>query len=155
MKYIKYSLYLLAVALIAGSCKKELQQDPPTVFSDANAFLTFDHVQLGANGAFGRYGAYANDMYESALCSDEAKIGADNNGQGALTYRYQYSADNTTGGDVVGAYSSYYLLIDQINRVLPHIYTVTATPAQLPRRDIVKGQLLALRALAHFGLLQA
>ena len=155
MIYKKYSLDLLAVALIAGGCKKELQQDDPTRITEANAFQTFDHVQLGANGAFGRYSAYSFDMYANALCSDEAKIGADNNGQGALTYRYQYSADGTTGGDVIGGWGAYYSLIDQVNRVLPHIYTVTATPAQLPRRDIVKGQLLALRALGHFGLLQA
>ncbi|NOT51655.1 MAG: RagB/SusD family nutrient uptake outer membrane protein [Chitinophagaceae bacterium] len=155
MKYMKYSLYILAVAFIAGGCKKELQQNNPAVFSDANAFTTFDHVQLGANGAFGRYSVYSFDMYANALTSDEAKIGADNNGQGALTFRYQYSADNTTGGDVIGGWAGYYSLIDQVNRVLPHVYTVTYTPAQAPRRDIVQGQLLALRALGHFGLLQA
>jgi len=155
MKYMKYSLYLLTVAFIAGGCKKELQQNNPGTFSDANAFTTFDHVQLGANGAFGRYSAYSFDMYANALCSDEAKIGADNNGQGALTYRYQYSADNTTGGDVIGGWAAYYNVIDQVNRVLPHVYTVTYTPAQLPRRDIVQGQLLALRGISHFGLLQA
>jgi len=155
MIYKKYSLYLLAVALIAGGCKKELQQDNPDRITEANAFQTFDHVQLGTNGAFGRYSAYSFDMYANALCADEAKLGADNNGQGALTYRYQYSADGTTGGDVIGGWGAYFSLIDQVNRVLPHIYTVTATPAQLPRRDIVKGQLLALRGIAHFGLLQA
>jgi starch-binding outer membrane protein, SusD/RagB family len=154
MKYIKYSLYLLAAALVAGGCKKQLQQDDPTQFGEANAFLSFDNVQSGANGAFGRYTAYATDIYVNALVSDEAKIGADNNGQGALTFRYQYSADGTTGGDVISGYAAYYSLIDQVNRVLPHIYTVTATPGQLPRRDIVKGQLLGLRAIAHFGLLE-
>ena len=155
MKLIKYSLYLLSAAFVLGGCKKQLQQDSPVVFSEANAFQTFDHVQLGVNGAFGRMGAYANIIYMNALVSDEAKIGADNNGQGALTYRYQYSSDATTGGDVTGAFGAYYSLIDQVNRVLPHIYTVTATPAQLPRKDIVKGQLLALRAFAHFSLMQA
>ncbi|MEO7982678.1 MAG: RagB/SusD family nutrient uptake outer membrane protein [Bacteroidota bacterium] len=155
MKLKKYSLYLLAAAFMTGGCKKELEQSDPDVISEANAFQTFDHVQLGANGASGRFGVYANDIYANALVSDEAKIGPDNNGQGALTYRYQYSADATTGADVIGAYGGYYAMIDQVNRVLPYIYTVTATPAQLPRRDIVKGQLLALRAVAHFGVLQA
>lgn len=155
MKQIKYSLVFIAAVLALSSCKKELDQQPTDSINESNAFSTFDHVQQGTNGAYGRYGAYANDMYVSALVSDEAKIGAGNAGQGALTYRYQYSSDATTGGDVTGAYGAYYSLIDQVNRVLPHVYTVTATEGQQPRRDIVKGQLLALRALAHFGLMQA
>jgi len=153
MKHKKLSFYLLAAVIVFTGCKKQLQQDDPDVISEVNAFQTFDHVQLGLNGAYGLY-PYANDMYISALLSDEAKIGAGNAGQGALTYRYQYSSDNTTGGDVVAAYFPYYKMIDQINRVLPHVYTVTALPSQEYRRDIVKGQLLALRAIAHFSLLE-
>ena len=137
MKYKKYSLYLLAAALLAGGCKKELQQNDPDSITDANAFQTFDHVQLGVNGAFGRYGAYANDIYASALVSDEAKIGADNDGQGALTYRYQYSSDGTTGGDVIPGWNAYYGLIDQVNRVLPHIYTVTSNTRSISPEGIL------------------
>jgi hypothetical protein len=155
MKYTKYSLYLLAATILFSDCKKQLDQSDPDSISEANAFQTFEHVQLGVNGAYGRYSAYANDIYISALLSDEAKIGADNGGQGALTYRYQYSSDATTGGDVIAGYFPYYSLIDQINRVLPHVYTVSATVDQEGKRDVVKGQLLALRALAHFGLLQS
>ncbi len=155
MKQVINIWTLLLAILIFTSCKKELDLQPSDTFSDANAFVTFDDIQKGVNGAFGRYGAYANDMYVSALLSDEAKLGADNTGFGALTYRYQFSADNTTGGDVIQAWGSYYALIDQVNRVLPFIATVTATPDQEPRRNIVRAQLLALRGIAHFGLLQA
>ena len=155
MRYKKYSLYLLAAALVVGGCKKQLDQNDPESISEANAFQTLEHVQLGVNGAFGRYGVYASDMYANALVSDEAKLGADNAGQGALEFRYQYSSDATTGGSVTGMYFPYYSLIDQINRVLPHVYTVTAPVSDNPRRDILKGHLLALRALGHFGVLQA
>jgi hypothetical protein len=155
MNFKKYSLYLLTAAVFLGGCKKQLDLSDPDIIAEENAFLLWNHVQQGANGAFGRYGAYANNMYVSALVSDEAKIGAGNAGQGALTFRYQYSSDGTTGGDVVAAFPAWYLLIDQVNRVLPHIYTVITPENLLPRREIVKGQLLALRALAHFELLQA
>lgn len=155
MKLKKYSIYLIAAVLGFSSCKKQLDLQPTDTFSDANAFLTIADVQLGLNEAYARYGAYANDMYVSALTSDESKLGLDNAGQGALTFRFQYASDGTTGGDVIQAFGNYYRLIDQVNRVLPFVPTVTAGPGEEPRRDIIKGQLLALRAIAHFGLLQA
>jgi hypothetical protein len=155
MKYNKYGLYIIMAFLVLSSCKKQLDLSDPDVISEDNAFTTFEHVQLGVNGAYGRYSVYATDMNLNALLSDEAKLGIDNAGQGALTYRYQFSSDPSTGADVIAGYFPYYNLIDQINRVLPHIYTVSITESQMPRRDIVKGQLLALRAIAHFGLLQA
>ncbi len=155
MKIIKYILSAATLILVLGSCKKQLDLLPTDVFSDANAFRTIADAQLGVNEAYSRYGAYLNDMYASALVSDEAKIGYDNAGQGALTYRYQYSSDNTTGGDVIGAYFGYYSMIDQINRVLIKLPGVIATASEEPRRSVLKGQLLALRAIAHFGVLQS
>lgn len=154
MKYLKYSLLLLVGSLVLISCKKELDQQPTDFIAEENAFLTFDHIQLGANGAHGAYGAYLNDLYASALVSDEARLGAGNAGQGALEYRYQFSSDATTGGSVTASWGAYYNLIDQINRILPNIDLVTARPEQEPRRNIVRAQLLALRAISHFGLLQ-
>ena len=141
------------VTLITG-CKKELDQQPIDFFGESNAYLTLADVQLGVNGAYGRYSAYGDEMYANALLSDEAKLGADNAGQGALTYRLQFGSDATSGGDVTAAYYSHYSLIDQVNRVLPFISTVTAEPSQEPRRNILRGQLLALRAISHFSLLE-
>lgn len=147
-------LLFVTATIMMMSCKKQLDLQPTDTFSDANAFLTLSDIQLGTNAAYGRYSAYANDMYVSALLSDEAKLGLDNAGQGALTYRYQYSSDATTGGDVVSAFGSYYAMLDQINRVLPKIETVTITPSEESRKSVLKGQLLALRAIAHFELLE-
>jgi len=171
MKFTKYMIYALAVLLFFSSCKKDLDQQPTDTFSDENAFLTIDDVQRGTNAAYLRYGTYSRpvpppdpyerfdsyigDMYSSALTSDEARLGPDNSGQGALTYRYQYASDATTGGDITSSFYGYYGLIDQVNRVLPKVATVTATAAEEPRRNILKGQLLALRGIAHFGLLQS
>ena len=148
-------LAMVAAVLGTSSCKKDLDQQPTDSFSENNAFVTLDDVQLGANAVYARYGAYANDMYASALISDEAKLGADNAGQGALTYRYQFNSDNTSGGDVIGAWGGYYSVIDQTNRLLAKIPTVTAPADQEPRRNILQGQMLAMRAIAHFGLLQS
>lgn len=155
MKLRNYSIYLIAACLLFSSCKKELDLSPTDSFNENNAFQTIDDVQKGTNAVYSRFGTYANKLYVSALVSDEAKIGADNQGQGALTYRYQYSSDPTTGGDVNPAFGGYYSVIDQINRVLPYVATVkAATPAEEARRPILRGQLLAMRALAHFEVMQ-
>lgn len=154
MKLFKYLCTIGAAAFLFSSCSKELNLAPTDTISEVNAFRTIADAQSGANAVYARYGAYANYMYTSALVSDEAKLGADNAGQGALTFRYQYSSDGTTGGDVTSAYSGYYNLIDQANRVLAKLPSVLATATEEPRRNILKGQLLAMRAIAHFDLLQ-
>jgi len=150
-------LSIIFGALIATSvgCKKDLDLQPTDTFNESNAFLTMTDLQYGANTAYARYGTYVNDMYVNALVSDEAKLGVDNSGQGALTFRYQYASDATSGGDVTAAWGGYYSLIDQTNRVLAKVNTVTGSAAEEPKRNIIKGQMLAMRAIGHFGLLQA
>src|SRR5688500_2409047 len=99
-KYKKYSLLIGAAIIVLSGCQKQLDLQPTDSFSDINAFLTMEDIQFGVNGAYARYGTYVNDMYTNALTSDEARLGLDNAGQGALTYRFQYGSDNTSGGDV-------------------------------------------------------
>lgn len=155
MKLTNRILYFLCGSMVLlASCKKELDKQPTDVFASSNAYTTLDHIQLGVNAAYGRYSAYANDMYVNALVSDESKLGVNNAGQGALTYRWQYTADATAGGDVTAAYYNYYAMIDQVNTVLSYIPKVAVTSNEETRRNVVKGQLLALRALAHFSLLE-
>jgi hypothetical protein len=150
----KMILVLCGGILMFTGCKKQLDRQPTDTFSNTNAYQTLAHIQLGVNEAYNRYSAYANDMYINALLSDEAKIGVGNAGQGALTYRWQYGSDATSGGDVTGGWGAYYSMIDQINTVLEFLPKVSATAAEEPRRTELKGQLLALRAIAHFSLLE-
>lgn len=154
MKKIFLSIVVLSSVVVINGCKKQLDQQPTGTFGDANAFQSLDDIQKGVNGAYGRVGAYLNDVYVSALVSDEGKIGLDNAGQGALTYRYQYSSDATTGGDVISAYGAYNSLLDQVNRVLAKINEVPLKAGEEARRSVLNGQLLALRAFAHFELLR-
>ena len=154
MKFNKFLYLALAGTVLATGCSKELEQNDPGAVSEANAFQTIEHVQKGLNAVIGSYGTYVNDIYKAALVSDEAKIGAGNGGQGLLTFRYQYSSDATTGGDVTAGYSSYYGLIDNANRVLKYVDVVSGNVTQA-RRDEIRGQLLGMRGLAHFSLLQS
>ncbi len=155
MKILKYAVYSALFAVALSSCKKDLDLLPTDSITPVNAFRTLDDAQLAVNGAFGRYSARINTIYATALVTDEAKLGKDNSGQGALTYRYQYSSDPTTGADVTGGYSAYYFVIDQANRVLAALPNVIVLPSEETRRNTVKGQMLALRAVAHFDLLES
>lgn len=156
MKILKYAIFPVLLGVILSSCKKDLELRPTDAFTPANAFITLADAQLGVNEAYARFGTRVNKSYQSALLSDEAKLGKDNAGQGALTFRYQYSADNTTGGDVITAYGGFYFVIDQVNRVLgalPNL--IIADAGEEARRNVVKGQLLALRAIAHYEILES
>lgn len=150
MKYIKISIPLLAAVFILNSCEKQLNQNNPVTFSDANAYRTIEDIQLGVNGAFGRYSAYTTDVYKNSLTSDEAKIGEDNAGSGQIPYRFQYHSDNA---ETSAGYYEYYSLIEQVNRVLPHVGSVTGGSAD--RKNELTADLLGLRALGHFGLMQS
>lgn len=144
----------LATALVLGatSCKKELDLLPTDSFTEDKAFQNIADIQAGVNTVYARMGACSGNLYMSALLSDEAKLGAGNSGQGALTYRYQYNSDGTTGGDVIGAWSSYSSALHQINTVLPYIDKVSGD-AEV-KKDL-RGQLLAMRGICHFYLMQS
>ncbi len=150
MKYIKISIAILTAGLFFTSCSKQLDQNNPVTFSDENAYKTINDIQLGVNGAFAGYGTFTNDVYKNSLTSDEAKIGADNGGSGQLAFRFQYHSDNA---ETTAGYYGYYSMIDQINRILPHIGAVTG--GTIDRKNELKAHLLGLRALGHFGLMQA
>jgi len=142
---------IVGIALLHG-CSKQLDLKPTDTINENNAYRTMNDAQMGTNGAYAYYGAFLNDIFLSAYLSDEAKLGPDNAGQGALTYRYQVTSES---GDIQGGYANYYRMIDQVNRVLAALPNVVATASEEPRRNILKGQLLALRGIAYFGLLQS
>lgn len=152
MKFIKYISYFIFVGMVLVGCSKQIDTSPTDTFTDLNAFRTINDAQLGTNEAYARYGAYLNSIYTTALVTDESKLGFDNSGQGAITYRYQSSTD---AGDLQAAYGGYYFLIDQVNRVLDKLPNVIAASGEEPRRNYIKAQLLALRGISHFGLLQS
>ena len=156
MKISKYIAYAAFGFVALSGCSKQLDLKPTDTINESNGYRTINDAQLGVNGAYSRYTALFNDLFLTSLLSDEAKLGADNAGQGALTYRYQITSES---GDIQGGYASYYTMIDQINRVLVALPGVSVNPNNVAfeeeRRKQLKGQLLALRGLAHFGLLNS
>jgi len=148
---------LLAVYLLGTGCKKDLELRPTDSVGEELAFSSVPALQKGLNTAYARYGvARSNTMFATSVTSDELKFGPSNGGTGQFGYRWQYNADGTSGSDVTAMFGAYYSLLDQVNRILAQTDVVPTSDALASsQRDYIKGQSLALRAMAHFELLQA
>ncbi len=153
-KFRKIILFIFFITTIFG-CKKHLVIPPTDIFDETKAYISIDDLQRGLNTAYARYTPESRIMPNSVV-SDEAKFGPDNAGQYQFEYKFQFNADGTTSGTTTSSWYNMYSLIDQINRVLGVFPNIPATtPADILRKDVIKGQLLALRALGHFELLNA
>lgn len=147
-------LFLFTAVISVFSCKKQLDLKPIDTFDESKAYLTVDDLQRGLNTAYGRFNPDGKIILNSTI-SDEVRFGPDNAGQFQFEYRLQYNSDGVNAGSTTGPWFSNYSMIDQINRVLeaiPNVPSVAATDDA--RKNTIRGQLLALRALGHFDLLQ-
>jgi starch-binding outer membrane protein, SusD/RagB family len=143
--------------LFATACKKDLDLQPTDSVGDNVAFNSVAALQKGLNTAYARYStARANTSFVASITSDEVKFGPDNGGTGQFGYRLQYNSDATSGSDVTNGFFLYYTMIDWVNRVLEKINEVPVSGAsEENQKKSINGQLLALRAMAHFELLEA
>lgn len=147
---------LVALALLTTSCEKDLDLRPTDSVGEEVAFNSVAALQKGLNVAYTRYGnARVSAMLATSLTSDETKFGPQNGGFGQFSFRLQYNADASTGADVTAMFYGYYAMIDQANRVLAKVDQVPAEGDEIQERDYIQAQLLALRGMAHFELLEA
>ncbi len=157
IKFVKYIPVVVLVTILTtiSSCKKQLDLAPTDSFTEALAYLSIDDLQRGLNTVYARYSPESRGL-ASATISDELKFGPDNAGQFQFEYRFQYNADVTSGGATLGTYGNMYAVIDQANRVMEAFSKVPSPNglADEARKNVIKGQLLAFRAMGHFELLQ-
>jgi starch-binding outer membrane protein, SusD/RagB family len=145
-----------ALAIAFAGCKKDLDLRPTDTVGEEVAFNSVASLQKGLNTAYARYSlARADKSFVSSITSDEVKFGPGNGGTGQFGYRLQYNSDATSGGDVTNGFFLYYSMLDMVNRVLERLPEIPATGTEITQRTAINGQLLALRALGHFELLEA
>ncbi|MEO6916214.1 MAG: RagB/SusD family nutrient uptake outer membrane protein [Chitinophagaceae bacterium] len=146
-------LVIFAGMVLASSCSKQLALLPSDSVVESLAFPTVASLERGIIGVYAQFnGAYDDEIYASALYSDEATLPTENNtGRGVATYRWQVDPGD---GDVTSAWFSYYFAIDRANRVLAaadKIKGINATEES--QRLRIKGEALALRAFGHLQLM--
>jgi starch-binding outer membrane protein, SusD/RagB family len=151
MRYLKYACHLLVLGLLAAGCKKQLDIVPTGTINEINAFQTVADLEQGVRGVYSAWDG-ANTMYINAILSDEVKLSNENLGEGQFEFKYQFTS--SSGAQSAG-YQTYYAMINRANRVLEALPKITASDAgEDNRKSLVRAELLALRAYAHFELLQ-
>jgi starch-binding outer membrane protein, SusD/RagB family len=158
MKTLKYFLLPALIAMIFGSCKKDVDLFPTDVILAQNAFRTVTDLNQGALGTYGTWLA-RRPIYVSAVISDEARqgSGAEYRGVGAILFRFEQTSDAQDFRDAEngGIWTNMYAVIDRANRVIEAADTMNLpNAADVSTRDRIKGEMLAVRAFAHLELLR-
>lgn len=147
-----FILPVLGAALLLQGCDKDLDLKPTDSITGDIAFTAVADLESGLVGAYAALGN--NDINLSNYLSDESYYPIENNtGRGAIQYRWEYdSSDGTLANNFVNLYAT----INRVNQVLIAFDRVQATSAtETATKNKVKGELLALRAYAHFQLLKS
>jgi hypothetical protein len=147
IKNIFLSLSCASVLLL--SCNK-LDLKPTDSIDPSKAFRNLEDLNLGVLGAYAPLDYTLMDI--SAIVSDEVMLPTENTVSNTDSYRWLY---NSSYGSVTSAWVENYVVIDRVNRVLEAVPSITVTPALQSRLDQYHGEMLALRAYAHFELLRA
>lgn len=150
----KLFLLIAAGVLTFSGCRKKLDILPTDIFERGEAVREINDLRSGYYSAQARNNR-ENTMFFAAVASDEISIGAGNAGQGQFENRWQYGQDVTTGGGATSGWSAYYSMLQQTNSFIVVADTITRkNAADSAAVSVLKGQLLALRAMAHFELLE-
>ncbi|KAF2519543.1 RagB/SusD family nutrient uptake outer membrane protein [Flavobacterium salilacus subsp. salilacus] len=154
-----FNLCLLALFVSFTSCEDATDIIQDGELSEEAAYRNVDDLQTGLNGVYATYAPDAasngvgNSFLLNAVITDNIKRGIQNNNQGSEVYGFTV---NTNTGFPNSIWNSRYGTINFANRVLRNIDRVleNASEADIARADHIKGQLIALRALCHFELMQ-
>jgi starch-binding outer membrane protein, SusD/RagB family len=156
MKNIKMKIAALAIVVAAATgCKKsDIEFSPTHSESLENALKTIDNFEqalssmynnLRVVGYYGRNYSVLSDMNTDNLVQT---------GESLVNFLqvtdWLYVADN---GTVAETWLAAYRVINEANVIINNIDKV-ATPANQTRVNRIKGQAIAVRALAHFDLLR-
>ncbi|WP_298754974.1 RagB/SusD family nutrient uptake outer membrane protein [uncultured Psychroserpens sp.] len=158
-KYILKTLGIAAIFMIAVACEDATDVVQEGELNEQAAFQSVADLQTGLNGAYAAYGpdfggnGTGDGIYANAILSDNLKAGQASNGQGAQAYSYIVNFAGGTPSNSI--WSNRYATINRVNRVLRAMGNLTfTTQSDIDESNHIKGQLLGLRALAHFDLFE-
>jgi starch-binding outer membrane protein, SusD/RagB family len=149
MKTIKISLFSLLLAASVVGCKKQLDILPTNIFEESITFRSVTDLEQGVLGVYSAWGG-ENTMINNAVLSDEVKLSNENRGQWQFEHKWQYNSATETFN-----FFGFYQMINRANKVLQAASGVTAfDAAEQTKKDQLIAEATALRAAAHFELLQ-
>ena len=150
--YSRIGILFLGTAILAGSCKKVLQENPHTVFT-ADYFKTPDGIQNGVNALYAGMRFYYGNMDGTIAFNsgtDEVTLG-DQGYNSATESSYGDYTINSSNGHNGGIWGNSWTSINLANAVVqftPGVAMDTATKIS------VMAQARFLRGLYYFNLVQ-
>lgn len=155
---LKYISFLMAGAVLLASCTKEIDQSPTYTLNGDERFKTISDYEFSLTGAYSQF--LANSYYGSTnganafvalpdIMSDNLYETSESLANYTQFADWYYTADD---GLVEDIWLDGYSVIRQANLTLRNIDNLASQNAGAV--DRIKGQALAIRALAHFDLLR-
>lgn len=148
MKYTKI-LYLFALGISLNSCDNAIYIDPKDEIIDSNAITNVVDAQSAVTGTYA-FVSGASEIELSAYISDENIIAPTNNGQGVQMNNWTFVDSED---DVESYWDGNYQLVARVNTTLLGINKLAAANAtEQATLNRLRGEMIALRAYAHFNL---
>lgn len=147
----KILLGLASVALLFTACTETLDTQPQDrVVPEFDNIEDFDLVLTGVYSAMTSANYYgSNIIMLSSWASDDLKISAQNNGQGAFIHNWEYAANDQ---NLDANWQSIYQVINRANVILSQIDALEVSAEEEALKNDIKGEALAIRSLAHLDL---
>jgi hypothetical protein len=151
MKAIKYIVALVGAMVM--SCSNFTDIEPTHALTPNNAFKTIGDIELHLNGIYSGFqsAGYYSLAYGTLpdMMSDNLAENVESLGNYRTTVDWLYVAND---GTISGVWATPYSLINDCNILLANVDKFKETKSG--QRNRLKGQALAIRALAHFDLLR-
>ncbi|SHM16049.1 RagB/SusD family nutrient uptake outer membrane protein [Chryseobacterium polytrichastri] len=149
-KALVIAVCLSSVGFTLNSCQDVLEVEQPGLLDDATLFTSVSNLNDYLIGSVYANMDTNNDIYFSAVFTDEVKPGAGSGGQEYEIHRY--FIDPTTSL-TTGIWAQHYLVINRVNRLLAGAANVTpATLEEKKQYDYVIAQARAIRAFCYLQL---
>lgn len=159
MKRINKITVMLAALVGLASCEKEIVDvQPIDQIPSERAIRTVNELTQAVNGVYGTWSG-RRSHYISALISDETRLGTgtEYRNVGNILFNWQHVSDSQDwrDGETGGVWTNLYQVIDRANRALEFSENVVTTgSAEEAVKAQLRGEMLAVRAMAHLELLR-
>ncbi|MDR6464099.1 RagB/SusD family nutrient uptake outer membrane protein [Chryseobacterium sediminis] len=148
-KALVIAVCLSSVGFTLNSCKDAIDIEQPGLLDDATLFTSVSNLNDYLVGSVYANMDTNNDIYFSAVFTDEVKPGAGSGGQEYEIHRY--FIDPTTGL-TTGIWAQHYLVINRVNRLLAGAAKVTPAPTEVAQYNSIIAQARAIRAFCYLQL---